>query len=1140
MLTCPSCGRENPEGFQFCGYCTAALAPAPLVGLEERKVVTVLFCDLVGFTARSDQADPEDVRARIRPYHARLRTEIERFGGTVEKFIGDAVMAVYGAPVAHEDDAERAVRSALRIIEAIEELNLADPALGLSVRVGINTGEAVVALGARPSQGEGIVTGDVVNVASRLQGAAPVGGIVVGEQTYRMTSGVFDYVALEPVAVKGKAEPVAIWQAVASRSRFGTDITRTHSTAMVGREVERGLLTGLFSRSVRDGSVQLATIVGEPGVGKSRLVAELFSFVDSSSEVVRWRQGRCLPYGEGITFWALAEIVKAEAGILESDPSDVAGPKLDAVLPSGSEREWLRQRLLPLIGLEASSTAEREELFTAWRKFLESLAEQRPSVFVFEDLHWADPAMLAFLEHLADWSEGVPLLLVGTARPELYERVPTWASAARNATRINLAPLSENETAVLISLLLEQAVLPAEVQSLILERAGGNPLYAEEFVRLLRDRGLLVRKGRALVLAEGAEVPFPEGIQALIAARLDTLPAERKQLLQDAAVIGKVFWAGAVAAMGELDPGLVGDALHELARKELVRPARASSMEGEAEYSFFHILVRDVAYSQIPRAGRVAKHRRAASWIESIAGERAEDHAEILAYHYTAALDAARAGGQTTEAEELVALALRFLILAGDRALGLDTARAEANYAKALDLSPPGHPERADVLVRWADAVRQAGGDANAARALEEAIALFKDRGDALGAANALTILANVLWSQGDSRNRQTADEAVALLESEPPGPGLVAAYTERARLECLRGELREAIEGAAKAMALASSLGLEEPAKALGYRGLSRYNLGDADGLEDLRRALALTIERGQGREAAVLYNNLAYSLWAVEGPVAALRVYGEGIEFAGRRGIAEMAVWMTAATLYCLFDSGSWDLVLETARSLTDGPRAYGSVGPLFEARRHRARVMALRGDMEDHLSFAHWAIEITLNSSSLEWVVAAFATVATLRLVAGDPRGAIDALSELDRVPHGRGSTNYSPMIPEMVRTAVGAGDLALAERLAGGFEPAHDYERHARCAARAILAEAGGDVEEAVRLYAESADRWERFGVVPERGFALLGEGRCLLALGRPVEALEALRRAREVFSGLGAKPALSETDGLLEQATALIA
>jgi predicted ATPase len=303
---------------------------------------------------------------------------------------------------------------------------------------------------------------------------------------------------------------------------------------MVGREAEVTILRAAFDKVVRDRSVQLVTVVGGPGVGKSRLVAELFAHVDSTPDPVRWRQGRCLPYGEGITFWALGEIVKAEAGILESDSPEAAAQKLDGVLVEGTDREWLRQRLLPLIGLEASSTAEREELFTAWRRFLESLAEERPSVFVFEDLHWADGAMLAFLEHLADWSEGVPMLLVTTARPELYERAPGWAGGKRNTTTISLSPLSDTETAQLISALLDQAVLPAEVQSLILERASGNPLYAEEFVRLLKDRGLLVQKGRTLALAEGAEVPFPEGVHALIAARLDTLSPERKAMLQDA------------------------------------------------------------------------------------------------------------------------------------------------------------------------------------------------------------------------------------------------------------------------------------------------------------------------------------------------------------------------------------------------------------------------------------------------------------------------------------------------------------------------------------------------------------------------------------------------------------------------------
>ena len=502
--------------------------------------MSVLFCDLVGFTATSEQQDPEDVRARIRPYHARLRSEIEAYGGTVEKFVGDAVMAVFGAPVAHEDDAERAVRAGLRILEAIADLNESDAELDLQVRVGINTGEAVVALGARPEQGEGFVTGDVVNTAARIQGAAPVGGVAVGEQTHRATERVFEYEPLEPASVKGKAEPLALWRPKAARARFGTDIIRRYTTPLVGRELERPLLIGTFERAAQQRSVQLVTIVGEPGVGKSRLVAELFAYLGTKPELTRWRQGRCLPYGEGISFWALGEIVKAEAGILESDSAQVAAGKLDtAVSPEEPERQWLLQRLSPLIGVEAAPPAERQELFTAWRRYLEGLAAARQTVLVFEDLHWADEALLAFLEHLAEWSEGVPLLLLCTARPELYERRPGWASGQRSSHTINLPPLSDQETAQLVSHLITTAVLSEELEQGVLERAGGNPLYAEEFVRLLAARGL-----------GAGEMELPESLQALIAARLDTLTTERKSLLQDAAVLGKVFWVGGLAEIG--------------------------------------------------------------------------------------------------------------------------------------------------------------------------------------------------------------------------------------------------------------------------------------------------------------------------------------------------------------------------------------------------------------------------------------------------------------------------------------------------------------------------------------------------------------------------------------------------------------
>lgn len=520
MVTCPSCSTENPEGFRFCGFCSAPLETAA-EGAEERKVVTILFCDLVGFTAGADNADPEDVRATLRPYHAVLREAIEHYGGTVEKFVGDAVMAAFGAPTAHEDDPERAIRSGLRILQAIEELN-ADRDLALAVRIGINTGEAVVTLAARPAEGEGFVTGDVVNVASRLQGVAPVGGIIVGEGTYWATRYLFEYEELEPATLKGKAEPVPIWRPLAPISRFGTEVDLQPATPFVGRELERKLLEGLYARAVKESSVQLVTITGEPGIGKSRLVSELSDFVEEQPELVSWRQGRCLPYGEGIAFWALGEIVKAQAGILESDDPQTAARRLDvaveAVIGDESDRAWVWARLAPLVGLvggDENATAERNESFTAWTRFLEGLAASQPLVLVVEDLHWAGEAMLAFLEHLVEWASGVSILVVCTARPELFERNPGWGATTRNATRIALDPLSDQETALLVSWLLQRSVLPAETQAILLERASGNPLYAEEFVRVLRDRGLIDEAGRVSdKVASGVDETFPEGKRA--------------------------------------------------------------------------------------------------------------------------------------------------------------------------------------------------------------------------------------------------------------------------------------------------------------------------------------------------------------------------------------------------------------------------------------------------------------------------------------------------------------------------------------------------------------------------------------------------------------------------------------------------
>ena len=1104
---------------------------------EERKVVSVLFCDLVGFTASSESADPEDVDRMLTAYAEMARARIEGHGGVVEKFIGDAVVGVFGVPAAHEDDPERAVRAGLRIVEGAEELRSigGEP---LRLRVGVNTGEALVRLGASAGLGERVMSGDAINTASRIQSVAPEMGVAVGLATYEATAPVFDYEELEPASVKGKAEPVRVFHAMAARARFGTDLTRTHDTPFIGREIDLALLKGIFDKTVASSSAQLVTVVGEPGLGKSRIVAELGDYIDARPELITWRQGRCLPYGEGITFWALGEILKAHTGILESDSPAIAQEKLAAVLPEGEEREWFRQRLLPLVGIESTSSAEREELFTAWRRFLEGVAEERPTVLVFEDLHWADEALLAFLEHLADLAEGVPLLLVGTARPELYERYPHYADGLRNATPINLATLSQEETARLVSALLESTVIPAELQQPILERAGGNPLYAEEFVRLLKDRDLLIRKGSSWELREGAEVPFPESVQALIAARLDTLDPEAKSLLADAAVIGKVFWAGAVAAMGERDPQAVTTALRELSRKELVRPARQSSMAGEAEYSFSHILARDVTYNQLPRASRADRHVAAATWIESKAPERVEDLSDVLAYHYSTALDLAQAAGETEQAVELEAPALRFLGLAGERALGLDTTAALASFQRALTLTPPAHSERPAALARFGEAAHHAGRPLEAKEALEEAIIGFQAVGDVRECARAMGRLAPVLNLLGDARGWELPAQAVALLEPLPAGQELVGALTELARAEALRGRSETGLDYAERALSLAQELRLEQPGRALGYRGVARVNLGDLGGLDDLRQAITLATQAGQGREVALLHNNLSYALFAVEGPVATLEVLRAGIVFAQARGLTELADSHKAGSAEALFATGEHDQALALASELAARYEASGNVLDLSTVRVVQAAILTLRGRAAQSADMLDWLEQTSREAGSSEYIVSNLGTVAFARTALGQHDHAAVLLNEIEANPGRQDSSYYATLLPVMVRTALEVGNPELAERLVAHVERRTPYHEHALATVNAAVAESRGDLQGAEDGYADAAQRWQAFGVVPEQAFALLGHGRTLIALHRTSEAKQVLQQAREIFQVLQAAPALAETDQLLQQATAL--
>jgi class 3 adenylate cyclase/tetratricopeptide (TPR) repeat protein len=1103
VVVCPHCGEENPERARFCLACGQALGPGAAAG-EERKVVSVLFVDLVGFTNRSDRADPEDVRATLRPYHERVKVDIERFGGTVEKFIGDAVMAVFGAPVAHEDDAERAVRSALRILETIEGLR--SDGLELSVRAAVTTGEAVVALGARPERGEGIVTGDVVNTAARLQSAAPVGGVLVDESTMRSTQSAITFEPQEPVEAKGKADPIPVWRALEARSRVGQPEAATE-TPFVGRAHERTLLLETFLRAERESSVQLVTIVGEPGIGKSRLVTELRATLDDRPELITWRHGRCLPYGEGITFWALGEIVKAEAGILESDDQSSAASKLDEVLaglfPNDSDRAWLVSRLGPLVGAGGDGAAvAREEAFTAWRRFLEAMGDRRPCVFVFEDLHWADGALLEFVEHVLDWGPPVPMLLLCTARPELFERSASWGGGKRNATTISLSPLSNEESGRLLLLLLERAVLPAETHSLLLERAGGNPLYAEQFARMLVERGGV------------DDLAVPETVQALMTARLDTLSPELKGLLQDASVIGRVFWAGAAAEMSGRARDDVRRDLNELARREFVRPIRVSSIDGEDEFSFWHALVRDVAYQQIPRSPRAEKHIAAASWIESTAGERLADHAEILVHHYDQALNLATAAGE--ELPEADARLVRCLVLAGDRAMNLDIPAAENFYRRALELMEEDVP-RAIVLTKIGDALQPLGRLTESEAAYVEAIPTLRAAGNRSDAGLAMANLSRVLWRQGETARAQEAiSAAVALLEGERDSL-LVFAYGRRAATDVLGGRSEEGVEWANKSIELAREIGFPNVARPLGMRGIARVDMGDRGGIDDLRAAvdLALALDL-PAEDTAIAYGNLGEQT-SLDDLARGRELVVAGLEFARSRGHTHHVMYSRALLLGYRFHEGDWDELLAEATELIDWDSARGgeTMVQIF-ARTSAALMLVHRGQAVEAASLVSAALARARQIGEPQVVDPALVTAALVALGRDDPEAADALLDEYEDRSDSFRSWRESEDPLWLTSAALRLGDGARARRLLGGLAPQSVCGRTAVVHGRGLVAEAEERREEARELFAQAAAGWEEWGSVLLRGYALLGLGRC-------TGDAAALAEGNAIFARLGGTP-----------------
>jgi class 3 adenylate cyclase/tetratricopeptide (TPR) repeat protein len=1099
MVVCPKCGQENPEGFRFCGACAAPLQAEP-ASREERKIVTVLFADLVGFTSRAERLDPEDVRSLVAPYFAHVREELERFSGTVEKFIGDAVVALFGAPVAHEDDPERAVRAALAIRDWIVDGEEGE----LQVRIAITTGEALVALGAHPSEGEGMASGDVVNTAARLQSAAPVDGVLVDTTTYRATRRAVDYREAGPVEAKGKAEPIEVWEALEARSRFGVDVVQS-GAALVGRERELELLVGTLARVREERSAQLLTLVGEPGIGKSRLVFQLFIALGSGSELTFWRQGRSLPYGDGVTLWALSEMVKAHAGILETDrPEDVETKLSNAVaetIPS-AEAQWVERHLRPLAGLAAEQELrgdQRSEAFAAWRRFFEALAERYPLVLVFEDLQWADDALLDFVDYLVEWASGVPLLVIGTARPELLDRRPGWGGGKKNASTLSLSPLSDEETARLIAVLSERPVLPAEQQSELLARAGGNPLYAEHFVRMLAERGT------------EEELPLPETVQGIVAARLDGLRAEEKSLLHDAAVIGKVFWTSAAAAIAGLERWQADERLHALERGEFVQRAQRSSVADETEYAFRHVLVRDVAYGQIPRAERAEKHRLAAEWIEALG--RTEDHAEMLAHHYLSALEYARASGQDTAA--LAEPARAALAGAGDRALALNAyPSATGFYTAALELWPEEDPGRAWLLFQAGKAIWLAEG--GGLELLAQAGERFEAAGEIEAAAEAVTFLGFAFWIRGQRDVAyEHVDRALTLLADRPASPAKAYALSRRARFAAIALD-PQAIDLAREALALAEQLRLDDlRAHALNTLGVARVHGGDVGGLDDLERSLEIALETNSPLDTYLAYNNIASMYGDLGRLVEAAEMLATARATCERFGLIEHLRWVKPFAAANDLARGRWREAERAAEEFI--VESEGGVAHQQEvwARNVRATIRLARGDVAGALEDTAKALEVARQSKDPQQLAPTLGHSAWILIAAGRGTEAASLLDEVLGEPFFL-SNLWMSLESAWALHALGRGDelSAMGDRVprADAWSPI-------------ALAIAADEFEHAADLLAE-------IGAVTDEAYARLRAAESLAAEGRHAEADAQLERALAFFREVGATAYLRQGEALL--------
>jgi class 3 adenylate cyclase/tetratricopeptide (TPR) repeat protein len=1153
-VSCPACNTPNAPGTKFCGECGTLLAGADQARngdqparahepVAERRLVSVLFADLVGFTTLSESRDAEEVRELLTRYFDTCRELVTRYGGVIEKFIGDAVMAVWGAPTTNEDDAERAVRAALDLTAAVAALGEGVGLPTLRARAGVLSGEAAVTLGAK---GQGMVAGDLVNTASRIQSAAQPGTVLVGSETKHATESAIEY---EPAGVqdlKGKAEPIELWRAVRVVGLVGGAVrAREIEPPFTGRDPELRLIKQLFHASADEKRAHLVSVLGIGGIGKSRLAWEFEKYVDGLAMEVWWQRGRCLAYGDGVAFWALAEMVRGRAGIVEDEASESAIEKLRASLdehvPDPEERRFVEPRLSQLLGLEARATGDQENLFSAWRIYFERLADTMPTILVFEDLHWADSSLLDFIEYLLEWSRDRPIFTLTLARPELTERRLTWGAAKRGFTSLFLEPLPRAD----VEALLEGAVtgLPADLRSQILDRAEGIPFYAVETVRMLLDRGLLVREGSAYRPTGPIEtLEVPTTLHALIAARLDGLEPEERRVLQDASVLGRTFTQPGLLALTGMTDDELAPILAALVRKEILSITTDPLSPERGQYGFLQELVKRVAYETMSKRDRRPRHLAAAAYLASITGDD-DDIVEVVAAHY---LDAYNAAPDASDAHQIREQARDAQVRAGERVASLGAnLSAQRYFERAAELTED--PIVQAELLERAGMMAAAGTRAEyAAELYSRAVRLFEQAGATHAAAGVSARHAEIMWDLGRLRDGVEAmDRSFKVLAEEPPDANLAWLAAQIGRFKYFAGEEEVAAERLETALQIAEALGLPEVlSQALNTKGLLLSTRGRRkEGMALLRYSLDVALEHDKPSAALRAYNNLADTAHQDDQYAGAQRYVDDGVSLARRVGNRYWEL-VLLGQLYPPYALGDWDGAL--ARR--------GELGVLGEDSQVRTAytqgfvafgvaIHVNRGDLAAaaELLEAYGALETSADVQEQ----GEYAAARTLLLAAqGDAPGTLEAArAALAQRGHlGLDDARIKEVLVVGVDAALTAGDRSAAEsllRIANErtqghmthFGLAHSMRFQAR------MADGSQDPARIEDAWKGAIGLFREMALPFWTAVTLLEQAEWLMSEDRTDDASPIRDEARTIFESLGARPWIERANSIGVVATA---